>query len=293
MFPGHDPDFLQREYGSDIYLRLRQETHDQYSVPRIDFPNWVLDRVVWRGDERVLDVGAGHGIYYQRIRERRPEVHYYGLDRSPGMVDKHHAQGKLLIADAQQLPFKTDAFDVVMANHMLYHVPNIDNAINEFRRILKQDGVLVTATNSLQTMPEFNALFRRAIMLLSAPGNIYTQPPTPIYNPFALENGVRLLARHFYAVVRHDLPQALVFDNVDPAMAYLESWRPLREPQLPREVVWDDVMLVMREQITRVINHFGELVVNKISGVLIASDAGGFIRGFVEKSQPFNGRSPR
>jgi SAM-dependent methyltransferase len=292
MFPGHDPDSLQREYGNDAYLRLRQETHDQYSVPHIDFPKWVLDRVVWRGDERLLDVGAGPGIYYQRIRERLPGVRYYGLDRSPGMLQKHPAQGKLPIADAQQLPFKTGTFDVVMANHMLYHVPDISHAVEEFRRILKPDGVLITATNSLQTMPEFNALFRRAIMLLSAPGNIYTQSPSPVHYPFALENGTRFLARHFYAVVRHDLPQALVFSNVDPAMVYLESWRPLREPQLPSEVVWDDVMLVMREQIARVINHFGELVVNKVTGVLIASDSGGFIRGFVEKSDHLNGRSP-
>jgi SAM-dependent methyltransferase len=290
MFPGHDPDFLQREYGTDVYLRLRQETHDQYSVPRVDFPNWVLDRVHWRGNENVLDVGAGHGSYYERIHERLPSVHYFGLDRSPGMLEKHGAKDKLN-ADAQQLPFKSKSFDVVMANHMLYHVPDIQYAIEEFRRILKQDGILLTATNSLQTMPEFNALFRRAIMLLSAPGNIYTQPPTPIHNPFALENGTRVLARHFYAVVRHDLPQALVFDNVEPAVAYLESWRPLREAQLPRDVAWEDVMLVMREQIARVINHFGELVVNKVSGVLIASDAGGFIRGFVEKSSHVNGRT--
>jgi SAM-dependent methyltransferase len=293
MFPGHDPEALQRQYGNDAYLRIRHEIHDQYSVPRVDFPNWVLDRLVWRGDERVLDVGTGHGAYYERLRERVPTMHYYGLDRSPGMLHNHGARGNLLVADAQQLPFKTATFDVVMANHMLYHVPDMDRAVEEFRRVLKPDGTLVTATNSLQTMPEFDALFRRAIMLLSAPGSIYTQSPTPMHNPFALENGVRVLAHHFYAVARHDLPQALVFDKVEPAMAYLESWRPLRELQLPGEVFWDDVMLVMREQIARVINHFGELVVNKVSGVLMASDEGGFIRGFMETSSQLNGRSPR
>jgi hypothetical protein len=46
-------------------------------------------------------------------------------------------------------------------------------------------------------------------------------------------------------------------------------------------------MLVMREQVNRVLSHFGELVVNKISGVLIASNQGGFIREFVET---LNGR---
>lgn len=293
MFPGYDPDALNREYGNDALLHLRQQTHDRYSVPRIDFPYWALERVQWRGDETVLDVGAGYGTYYERIRQRIPNLRYFALDTSFGMLQKHPAEGRLAQADAQHLPYQRNTFDVIMANHMLYHVPDLDRAIAEFQRVMKPDGVLVTATNSLQTMPEFNTLFRRAIMLLSEPGNIYSQPPMPVHTAYALENGARLLARHFYAVVRYDLPQALVFEKADPALAYLESWRPLREPQLPKGVLWDDVMMIMEEQIDRVINHFGELVVNKVSGVLIASESGGFIREFKRGLLPANGDQPQ
>jgi SAM-dependent methyltransferase len=291
MFPNYDPEALRRQYSSDRLLRLRQETHEHYSVPRIDFPGWVLKHLRWRGDEQVLDVGTGHGIYYERIREHLPGVRFWGLDASAGMLARHGAEGHLLLADAQRLPFPSSAFDVVMANHMLYHVPDVERAITEFRRVLKPDGILVTATNSVQSMPEFNTLFRRAIMLLSAPGNIYTQPPLPVHNAYALENGARLLARQFYAVVRYDLPQALVFDKVDPVIDYINSWRPLREPQLPDEVRWDDVMLVIREQIDRVITHFGELAVSKLSGVLVATDWGGFIQKFREIERGTNGHA--
>lgn len=292
MFSNYDPEALRRQYGSDRYLRLRQETHEHFSVPRVDFPSWVLGHLTWRGDERLLDVGTGHGIYYERMRDQLPGVHYFGLDTSPGMLQNHQATGKLLLADAQRLSYPASTFDVVMANHMLYHVPDVERAISEFRRVLKPEGVLITATNSVQSMPEFHTLFRRAIMLLSEPGNIYTQPPMPVHNAFALENGARLLARQFFAVVRYDLPQALVFDSVEPALAYIESWRPLREPQLPADVLWDDVMLVIREQIDRVIAHFGELAVSKLSGVLIATDSGGFIQGFVERKDKPNGHTP-
>jgi hypothetical protein len=68
-------------------------------------------------------------------------------------------------------------------------------------------------------------------------------------------------------------------------MSYLESTRDLREPQLPPDVAWDDVMVIMRQQITHLINHLGELVINKLTGVLIASDNGGFIHEFVEHHQ--------
>jgi SAM-dependent methyltransferase len=282
MYPGNDSNHVRREYASEATLRTRRETHEQYTVPSIDFPLWVLRRIHWRGDEMVLDIGSGAGVYYNCLREYWPDVSYSALDQSQGMLEVHRATGQVLQADAQQLPFGDGVFDVVMANHMLYHVPNIEYALLEARRVLKPNGVLIAATNSIQTMPEFHALFRRGMLLLSTPGKVYSQPPLPAASNFSLENGTRILARYFYGVVRHDLPSSLVFPSVEPVMAYLESTRAIREPQLPKSIDWDELMLVMREQVNRVIDHFGELVVNKVSGVLIASNQGGFIHDFVE-----------
>jgi hypothetical protein len=64
----------------------------------------------------------------------------------------------------------------------------------------------------------------------------------------------------------------------------MDSTRSLREPLLPRGVYWDDVMLVMREQANRVIAALGELSINKVSGVLIASDRSGAVHDFVERA---------
>jgi SAM-dependent methyltransferase len=190
-----------------------------------------------------------------------------------------------LIADAERLPYGDGSFDVLMANHMLYHVQDVEIALQEFRRVLKPDGVLMVATNSQQSMPELQVLMRRAIILLTRSNASQVQPPIPASDLFALENGSRKLARHFYGVVRYDLPGTLVFQEIDPLMAYLESTRDLREPQLPPDVAWDDVMVIMRQQITHLINHLGELVINKLTGVLVASDNGGFIHEFVEHHQ--------
>ncbi len=283
MFPGNDPEVVRRQYVDDANLRTRREIHEQYTVPKVNFPEWVLRRLRWRGDERLLDVGSGAGAYFDCLREFWPDVTYKGIDQSSGMLARHSAPDVVAVADAQALPFADRSYDVVMANHMLYHVPDIERAILEARRVLKPDGVLVAATNSLQSMPEFHALFRRGMLLLSTPGNVYSQPPLPAQTSFALENGTRILGRYFYAVVRYDLPSTLVFPSIEPVMAYLESTRSVREPQLPESIQWDDLMLVMQEQVNRVLNHFGELVVNKVTGVLIASNQGGFIHEFVQK----------
>lgn len=278
-----DSDALKHQYANDVFLKIRQDIHVQYSVPKVDFADWVITRVPWRGDESVLDVGSGSGAYFNALRTRLPNTHYYGLDRSTGMLLTHNAPQRLINGDAQHLPFADASFDVVMANHMLYHVPDIDMALTEIKRVLKPDGTLMTATNSVQTMREFLALLNRGMLLLSTPGNIHRRPLQPDSTRFSLENGVRQLAKHFYAVVRYDLPGELVFPKVEPVMAYMESLRSLREPQLPRGVFWDDLMLIVREQIARAIAHAGELKVEKLSGVLIANSSGGFIHDFVSR----------
>jgi SAM-dependent methyltransferase len=280
---------LDQQFGTDDYLRVRQATHDLYSVPRIDFPEWALNRLDWRGDELILDVGSGSGIYAERLKTLAPDAHYLGLDQQIGMFARHTAQGSLTVGGAHELPFPDHTFDVVMANHMLYLVADVDEVLRELRRVMKPSGILMTATNSIQTMPEFGALYRRAVMLLSAPGSSYTPQPFSVAASYSLESAPAALHRHFYAVVRHDLPQALVFETAEPALAYLESLRSLREPRLPPDVRWDDVMMILREQIDRVIAHFGELLVNKVSGVLLATDEGGFISGYIQHKRSANG----
>lgn len=284
----NDPKAVRRQYATDERVRIRQQIHEKYTQPKIDYPEWVVSNFRWRGDERVLDVGSGAGRYYPVLKKHWSGIDYHGIDLSPGMLMKHPAldsqNDTLALADAESIPYPDDTFDLVMANHMLYHVPDVDAAIQEFRRVLRPDGVLMVATNSQQSMPELQVLMRRAIILLTRSGAAQIQPPLPASDLYALENGSRHLARYFYAVVRYDLPSSLVFSEIDPLMAYLESTRDMREPQLPKDVAWDDVMVIMRQQVTHLINHLGELVINKLTGVLMATDRGGFIHGFAEQT---------
>lgn len=280
---------VRRYYASDSNLRIRHETHEKYTVPRRDYVGWTLERINWRGDEAVLDLGCGPGIYYQRLLDQWPGLHYYGIDLLRGMMKQHPAENGLIQGDALQLPFADGSLDVVMANHMLHHLPDIEAAVREVQRVLKPTGTFMVATNSMQSMPELQVLMRRAIVLLTRYGASEIRPPALPSDAFALENGTRILSRYFHSVVRFDLPSALIFPEVDPAIAYLESTRDLREGDLPDDVIWDDVMMIMRQQINQLIKHLGELVINKQSGVLLASDNGGPAHQFIALERA-NGR---
>jgi SAM-dependent methyltransferase len=276
-------DAVRRQYLNDEKLRISQATHDQYNVPPVDFYSWLVNLLPLKGDEAILDLGCGTGSYYVPLRTNFPKIRYLGGDLSHGILKKHPNKKTIAQFEAGHLPYPNASFDVVMANFVLYLVDDLETTLAEIRRVLKPNGVLVAGTHSIHTMAEFQVLFRRAIVLLSQPGNTgAAQAPTQIHQPFALENGSRLLSRKYYAVVRHDLPGTLVFPAVEPVMAYLESTRLLREPLLPAGVAWEDVMLIIRQQVGHLLNHFGELVVNKVSGVLMASDNGGFIQPYTE-----------
>ncbi len=283
--PRIDREILTKEaYATDAQLATRIRTHELYTRPKIDFPRWVIDTYAWRGDEWVLDVGAGPGTYFALVQERAPRGRHIAGDLSLGMARRacqHPSAGRIDVInlDAQVLPFPDRMFDVVLANHMLYHVPDVLRALAEIRRVLKPDGCLIAATNSQDNMPEFDTLARRACTLLGFPrvelGGENER--------FSLENAAQLLAHEFRAVARCDLPSALHFNQVDPVVAYLDSVRALRAPQLPPDIAWDEFMAVMEKQVTRLIRRDGELQVQKLAGVVLGTNGGAFAREYLTK----------
>ena len=285
-----EADAIRRYYATDRNLRIHEETQANYSVPRIDFARWTLAAVDWAGDEVILDIGAGRGRHYACLMREQPAITYFALDLSPNLLRGHPcAADHLTLGDAMRLPYSDDCFDIVMANHVLYHLADIEAGLAEIKRVLKPGGRVLAATDSLQSLPELQVLIRRAIVLLSENGSGVNPPVSPC-EAFALENGTRMLARHFYAVVRHDLPCHLIFDEVEPALEYLDSMRELRQGGLPADVSWDDMMLIMRQQLTQLLQLMGKLEFNLALGALVASDCGGFIHDFVARDQNSSAR---
>lgn len=271
---------MKRAYADERHLEVRVRTHELYTVPKIDFHNWVLDQhKFWRGDEWVLDIGCGQGDYFNGVLEHIPDGWYIAADLSIGMVRRarqhtNASQVEFVVQDAQALTFPDNSFDIVLANHMLYHVPDLNRALAEIHRVLRPDGMLMTAVNSQFTMYEFKTLSRRALTLLGH--TVPEENETISKDGFTLENASSKLSHHFRGVVRYEVPSSLVFHDAKPVIDYIDSMRSLEESSLPQGITWEDYMTVMASQIERLIGHFGELIVNKLSGVILATDIGGF-----------------
>jgi demethylmenaquinone methyltransferase/2-methoxy-6-polyprenyl-1,4-benzoquinol methylase len=119
-------------------------------------------------DDRVLDVGCGTGFATEGLLEHVDTVH--GLDQSVHQLERAYGKfgrrGPVRFSrgDAERLPFRDDAFDVVWSSGSIEYWPNPVDALAECRRVSKPGGqVLVVGPDAPST-----GVFRRladAIML--------------------------------------------------------------------------------------------------------------------------------
>jgi ubiquinone/menaquinone biosynthesis C-methylase UbiE len=281
----HDTPLIKQAFLDEEGRRIRQNIDDEYTIPEMNFLDWMLKRQrSWRGDERVLDISSTQDIQGERLNENFSAGSIITVDLARHLAPKTNQlvshDKPIPVAKLQQLPFPDDSFDVVIANHILYYVSNADAVIADLHRVLKPEGVLLASTDSQFTMAEFSTLARRALTLLGHPTRTEDSYFGQLVEEFSLENGATKLARHFRAVVRHEIPSTFIFSDPEPIIKYINTNRKMREHRLPEGVSWEDFMSVMSDQIRRLINHFGELTVNKLAGVHIATDKGGFAKEY-------------
>lgn len=211
------------QYKDSSNLDARVAMHQRFSTNPYGWMNWVFDHLLkLPEDARILELGSGPGYLWKENADRIPPGWRITVsDLSPGMLDA--AWRNLVVSgrafqfkeiDAQSIPFEDETFDAVIANHMLYHVPDRARAIAEIKRVLQPGGRLIATTVGENHMQEMMDWYRKVHI---------SKTWESFANPFSLENGLGQLQPYFPQVVLARYKDHLEITEIEPIMAYIRS----------------------------------------------------------------------
>jgi SAM-dependent methyltransferase len=221
---GSDPEYLRSaQYKDPSNLDARIALHIKHAKRDEPWYPWLASRVDWPQGGDVLEIGCGSGLLWSNIAPLLPPLRLTLTDLSEGMVRAAASAidplpnielAEAQVCNAQELPFAAGSFDVAVANHMLYHVPEPGRAVAELARVLRPGGVLLAATNGAANLEAVSDI--QVQVFGSSPREF-------IGRRFGKENGAAVLGTAFGSVRWHDLPGTVECTDPEDVYAYVAS----------------------------------------------------------------------
>jgi ubiquinone/menaquinone biosynthesis C-methylase UbiE len=129
----------------------------------------------WRNrTAHVLDAGCGTGGLIKDLQAASPHWQITGLDYSPTACSLAHERtaAKIVQGSITALPFPNESFDIVVSADVISQVEDGSQAIREFARVLKPEGMVVINVAAYQWMWSYHDItcetkhrFRRSELL--------------------------------------------------------------------------------------------------------------------------------
>jgi ubiquinone/menaquinone biosynthesis C-methylase UbiE len=213
------------QYKNASNLRARINLHERFSTNKEGWMHWFFKQLNLPGKINILELGCGDGSLWVKNLDRIPKGWNITLtDFSGGMLKdakKNLANYKdrfnFNIVDAENIPYEKEGFDVVIANHMLYHLNDIDKALKEINRVLKKDGYFFASTVGKNHMKEMRDEIRLVDeSMLELEGFTLTKK-------FQLENGMEILNPWFNNISMKRYKDSLKLTEVTPLIDYIFS----------------------------------------------------------------------
>jgi ubiquinone/menaquinone biosynthesis C-methylase UbiE len=175
------------EHIKDVNTRYHDAAADEYDAKwGIDFGDTGQEQVLrklvkalgGREGEKFgdgLEIGSGTGYFSLNLLQLGAIERLTATDISPGMLKRlsNTAAGlglevETVRTEAEQLPLADESFDIVFGHAVLHHIPDLEKAFAEFRRVLRPGGTIVFAGEPSRYGDRLAALPKR-FGLLAAP----------------------------------------------------------------------------------------------------------------------------
>lgn len=214
-------DELVEQYKNASNLRIRENLHRLYSAAPVPWFDWIMSQIAFSHVNRLLEIGCGSGRLWKSCRVSLRNRDIFLSDRSEGMVEEarqllNSRDFSFMVIDAMNIPFKDGYFDALIANHVLFYLPDIAAGLKEAARVLKPGGVLYATAygkNHMREVTELVQEFDPEIYLSSE----------RLYEKFGIENGESLLKEDFEDIRFHSYDDHLEVTKAEDLADYILS----------------------------------------------------------------------
>lgn len=218
---------LKNQYQNATNISSRISLHSVYSKNKQGWFPWIFEQCSLKPGMKILELGCGNGSLWVENYDCIPkEISITLSDVSNGMlrdarraveeINSNDSRFSFKVIDAQKIPFESESFDLVVANHVLFYVDDIDSACREIKRVLAPNGVFICSTYSEEHMKEISQLvtdFDDRIVLSA----------DKLYERFGKNNGKGLLQPYFSSVEWREYEDFLMVTEPEPLVSYVLS----------------------------------------------------------------------
>ena len=253
----NDISVVKQQYATANNLNTRISIHEKYSTNKMGFGSWIISNYRIDKGMKVLELGCGTGDMWKNRKSLISDCSKLILsDFSQGMVETtkenigNYANIEYRVLDIQEIPYENETFDIVIANMMLYHVPDIDKGLAEVRRVLKKGGRFYCATYGEHGIIEYLS------KILSAYG-----VEDNINKNFMLQNGYEILSKTFSKIEKLEYIDSLAVTNVDDMVEYIYSLSSMTAlNNVPKHIIKDILTKNLTNGILNVPKEYGMFV---------------------------------
>lgn len=210
---------IEKQYQTTVNLNTRISIHQKYSTNKQPFGDWIMAQYEISPGFRILELGCGTADMWKgKAHLLKDNVSLTLTDFSAGMLEaaKANTAGfdnvSYAQVDIQSIPYADASFDMVIANMMLYHVPDLQKGLSEVSRVLKPGGKFYCATYGEHGIMEF---INETLWKYHIRGSIG--------KTFTLQNGGASLAPWFSLVEQRTREDGLAVTKIGDFVDYVLS----------------------------------------------------------------------
>lgn len=253
---------LVEQYKNAANIAIRIQLHKKYSINPMGWFQWIFSELNLKPNVKILEIGCGNGELWKVNQEMVPkDISLLLSDISVGMVNDARENMKntsenitFQVFDCHEIPAEDEAFDIIIANHVVFYLKDREKALSEINRVLKNGGYFYCSTYGKEHMKEIDQLVKEfdsriALSVIN------------LYDVFGLENGKDPLTNYFKEVEPLIYDDHLMVDHEQPLLDYILSCHGNQHEYLK------DRYSEFKEFIKRKLNKKGTIKITKMAGI--------------------------